>query len=511
MEYPTPTPQLLPLDKSLLPLQPSISHHSLPNESIFSQIVKPDYPQPETTETEDNFTALQTQLVEKVHHAVNSAAMASDFVSLLVSGSKPAAQNTMSPYLKQHVRPGSLSTSDIKLPDNENKETEEKIKVALMGRGWKLDALKNSAAKVKEACQGLKTKIETERNYWDDLLGLVNSGEIITKVGSEIGVKYGYGDSGSLYFDKGVGVLKKGSDGHFVFEKIKNTEREAVWASERMVVVNLYIRGVLVGRSRTEIPEGCKSDDVIGEIKKSRFWLFENELWWNLVKESTGLIAYDVQLIPGDSLVESTIKIVTPNVVIEFQTALVDTSNNAHQLPKDEDANDIAFLLRMLICAAHRRNQLHKQLPPVSMNKDQDRSDPRDKYGYLIRPLLLHIKHKHSLSELKHILTQVSPDAEFLSHIHVNSPSMIKKDPMGKIYTSFAPQSKISLKSEISITVKVISRYDTIAPIYFVQVKGPRIQTAEFTDLPELEEWVTYVYNSQSETLTKSKQENTQN
>lgn len=62
-------------------------------------------------------------MIQHVHAAVNSANIASDLVSLVVSKIRPnAAQTTMSSLIKQHVKTGSLSYSVIPKPEDIDEE-----------------------------------------------------------------------------------------------------------------------------------------------------------------------------------------------------------------------------------------------------------------------------------------------------------------------------------------------------------------------------------------------------
>lgn len=464
-------------------------------------------------------------MLQHVHAAVNSANIASDLVSLVVSKIRPnAAQTTMSSLLKQHVKMGSLSYSVIPKPEEIDEDSaaearrEEVQNARLVGRGWKLQMLKKCSETLRQASEDTKHRIEVDRIYWKDMTEISCAGEVITLTSNkEMCVKYGFGDSGSVYYDKGVGLLKRGEDGHVVFDKIVNAERDVVWGGEHVCVLKLYKKDEngmhLVGESNTleflqkQLPqlyeEGEKTGarTVLDEIAKSRFALFENELYWHLIKEATGLISLNVEMIAGkgqeDTLeMDSTIRFRLPTVtagelVVEISKAKIgDLMESPVEMAQNSRADELLLLLRLLLCDSHRRNLETRNSPPMAMSSQYKPAvHPRDKYGFLIRPIVMYARHNVAIAGVKSMLNQwgeptVTKFAQDESFFHT-------------ISTNIAPESKgeLNIRDDLSVAVGITSMYRTVDVTYHVEVThaGQAIFTSTFSNKVEMEECISWV------------------
>lgn len=458
-------------------------------------------------------------MIGRIHQAVNSANIASDLISLIVSKVKPnASQSTMSNFLKQNVKLGSMSYSITNKSEEKSEEEQEgeQIHQMMISRGWKLKALEKISKIILNSSEEMEQRIANDKIYWDDMIDIVQSGEVITMNNQrDIIVKYGYGDSGSVYYDKGIGLLKRGKDGHIIFEKINNTEKDNVWSSDSVCHLKIYrSNGELCGESNSfgfvqkNVPS--KSDELIGskkvlnEINRSRFTLFENELYWHLIKEASSLISLNVQLEDGENdmlEIQSKIKFHLPSVTlgdltIEISKAKLDDIPKIEQMPENDRADQLMLLFRMLICQSHKRNLDLRRVPPMAMSsKIKPVMNEREKYGFLIRPLIIYSRHLIAIDDIKNMLQSYSSDVQIDSSTDDTFQILSEEE--------YNPITKLSVEvgGKVKIEVAITSIYRTANFVYSLKVlylsderKDPL--SLNFTDHKEMDDCIKWVLQS---------------
>lgn len=388
--------------------------------------------------TIDEFMKKKMQAISSLNTALNESSLSLDFISLLISSVRPGAgTSSMSPHLKQHVQVGSLSSSMI---DKEKVKTESELtrdnKNTAAGRGWKLQSLVQTSSDLKSAAKRLGLEITKEKKYWDGMLDIVKSPEVIipitgnqSRAAREIGIKYGYKDAGSSYYDQGIGLLRKHKkNGQLYFEKrqlfpqVQSVENGGKDDDRRIVIVKLYkpmrtkdseYEQVLVGTSTissrisTFINESTTS--VLSDIESARYFVFEDELFYQLLKEAATLTALQVKVESDKIMIElhhMTLQILQ---VSAKEAVSKSTNNNSSTKSTADDkakynrmANEILLFFHLMLCSQHRHNLHRMRLPPPSLSKQQlllkqisDRS-----IVVLIRPLISYQKHHRTLRKL---------------------------------------------------------------------------------------------------------------
>ena len=489
----------------------------------------------EVDEREVKFYQTRDEMLRYVQQALGSSTMTLDFVSLLLSSVRPAAgSSSLSPQVKQSIKLGSLSCSTITIDPNteelqEKKEVMESMKV---GRGWKLQSLKKASSLVTGVVSNLKKDLEDENTYWNEVVDVLEQKELITAAvaptknaiaqskanGKQtpssssrkvLAVKYGYGDSGSDYFDNGMAVLEKGKDGHLSFQKLSQNEREKIWSGEKIVRVKIYklkrnlagslSENELIGQSDaygTLQKDIIQDDDsFIAKVRNSRFFIFENELFWHLMKEAASLISFQVKVI------DTTISIELLGRLIQIDAVDIHSEELATltpELPENEKADEMIQLFRILLCANNYKNMEKLKVPPVALSKDVS---PRSKPGVIIRPLIMYSKHNYLIGKFKEILLNVllelGEDEVSAKKIiadqmsvkkYVNDPNSLPKfqnskrcynnDAFLRVYSKLAPVSLVILKyNKIKLWIELASSYSTLH--ITMQVKVVRLDNKQ--------------------------------
>lgn len=467
------------------------------------------------------------ELLNNVRTALGSSTLALDFVSLLLSGAKPnAGLSSLSDHIKQNLKAGSLSADKVSLDvaDPQEHEQQKESESMKIGSGWKLESLKKSSELLKETVKNLNKSLDERHTYWNEVLEVLEANEVITAVTTQVAVepgrsssslplssslktnqngevkqkkvlavKYGYGDSGSEYFDKGIAILKQGEEGHLEFEKLNQNEREKTWGGEKIVSVKLFRyaqapneQPELVGQSDSygtiEREVIKNSNSFVSKIKNSRFFIFENELFWQLMKEAAGLVTFRIHVIGS-----SRIQIELYDTIIQIDSLDIDSEELQKPTPKllqNQRADNMVKLFRILLCANNYKNVQKLFTPRVALNKDQNVMKSR--HGFLLRPLLMYTKHNHTIHKLEKLLfdllleigmDEVDAKATFTNNMtikkYVNDPNQLQQfqnskrcynnDPFLRVSSKLAPISMLILKVRgLLICIKLESSYTTL-------------------------------------------------
>lgn len=383
-------------------------------------------------ETEDTETAAQRFLKQKyellghINFAMNETSLSLDFVSLLMSAVKPnITKSTISPHLSKVAPLGSLSSDrlnqDSEAPEQVNAKEAKRSKPENIGLGWKYQSLNHIKSLFQSAGELLRQQVSIEHNYWKMINQVLAHDEVLFRVrdpltGSRaIGVKYGYGDSGLSYFDQGLAVLRKDDlTGDLTFSPIMTGNHKLSLKSNKYTRVRILSKFdddyVLTGQSVFEksVLEDKSQYRVINDIEKARYFLFEDDLLYHLIREAKYLINYNVSIISNKVVIE------IHDLVIEIESVVFDENNeeeleNAYQninkesSKNNEKAQAILTFLKLMLCCYYKYNLELKQKIPTSFTKwKQNNSHP-----LILRPLIGHIRHEINVRNMHTIINKI--------------------------------------------------------------------------------------------------------
>lgn len=121
--------------------------------------------------------------------------MALDFISLLLSTHAPSSgMATMSPYLQQHVPSGALAIESIQTPQVTDIEKRNRDMVSM---GWRMQSLGTSADSLLASANRLRSEIERETTYWNQILTVKEGGWSLCRLPRErhtLAVRYGFAE-----------------------------------------------------------------------------------------------------------------------------------------------------------------------------------------------------------------------------------------------------------------------------------------------------------------------------
>lgn len=489
----------------------------------------------EDTETVSQlFQKQKYELLGHINFAMNETSLSLDFISLLMSAVKPnITKSTISPHLSKIAPLGSLNSDrlnqDADAQEQEKNEKQAKrSKAENIGLGWKYQSLNHIKTLFQSAGELLRQQVDIEKTYWNMINEVLSHDEVLFRVrdpltGSRaIGVKYGYGDSGLSYFDQGLAVLRKDDQtGDLSFSPIMTGNHKLSIKSNKYTRVKILSKFdddyMLTGQSVFEksVLEDKSPFRVINDIEKARYFLFEDDLLYHLIREAKYLINYNVSIISNKIVIE------IHDLVIEIESVIFDENNeeeleNAYQninkesSKNNEKAQAILTFLKLMLCCYYKYNLELKQKIPTSFTKwKQNNSHP-----LILRPLIGHIRHEINVRNMHTIINKIykklDPE-EFTYEIIEDKYLNLKKtgtikNPFQKAVEKPLSKFKIILQKlktkehllvELDVTAGdifvnlvmnlTVSKYANIDDLQLNQ-QGTNVLQLSFTDIFEIEE-----------------------
>lgn len=478
-------------------------------------------------DTESAFQAFQKQKLEllgNVNSALNETSLSLDFVSLLISAVKPTiAKATISPHLTKNA-PLGLLNSDRLHQDANGQSSEKKVDSRNIGLGWKYQSLSRITELFRGAGSQLREQVDIEHKYWNLVNKVLAHGEVLFKVrdpltnSRAIGVKYGYGDLGSSYFDKGLAVLRKDeTTGDISFNPIMTGNHKISKVSNKFVRVKILSKidddYMLTGQlvfDKDAFPQTF-DEKVIGEIERARYFLFEEDLFYHLIREAKNLINYNVTIISNkiiidvfDQIIEIELVVYDENNEDEWDNTYQNTNQESSK--NNERAQAILTFLKLMLCCYYNYNlELMQKVPTLFTKWKQNNSHP-----LMLRPLIGHIRHEVNVRSMAKILqgicsgldsgTSHTVREEKYKNLQGSISSAFQKaieKPVSTFTVVLEKASKECLNVEVEVTTSSIfvnleimvtaSRYRSMDDLQQNQ-QGSNVLLLRFTDMMDVEE-----------------------
>lgn len=425
--------------------------------------------------TQEKFLKIRKEMIEHINLAMNESSLALEFLSLLLSSvKKSTALTSMSPFLKKTVSVGSLNSD--KLP-REPISKDELLDSEILNRGWKLRSLNESRSILKDSFRNLELVMSREHAYWSKISKYVSNKDVIFKMRDKstglrsLGIKYGYEDSGSTYRrDKGVAVLRNNLEQNLL-ELIPSSTMENPMSrsNEKFIRLRIFTKieseddYILTGESSLDslFVNGSTikkdQDDIRGQIKRLKAFIFEQELMHQLKKECSLLISYGVTIENENKVVME-----LPNEKIEMELlSIEDTSvvNHIQDAPKVNDRRATLALttLRMLLIVMFKKN-LRKKLTSTRNSNGLN----IEKDILLIRPLLGKMRHQNYKILLRKIVKDYVLD--IVEDSKLTETSLFKNSNTEKVADAHVAKLTREIKSFASLLDTSKTKFEITIP-----------------------------------------------
>ena len=284
-------PRILIERKSFLNVTEESLQQEIENSNEEAQVVTEidtsaiDVPLEEDEYQQEVFNKQKFELSKNINYALNETQLSLDFISLLIASVKPnLAKSTISPHLSKFVKPTSLNSDRLGQEGTEDSNNNNNSQSSNVGQGWKLESLNKITDLFREASVNLNDQVIKERRYWNMINLVLANGEALFRMrdpennARAIGVKYGYGDSGSNYHDQGLALLRKDNQtGEVSFHPITSLNNAKIVGK-----INKFIRVkilsqidgdyMLTGQSVFQFDFKSSKQNIINDIEKARFF-----------------------------------------------------------------------------------------------------------------------------------------------------------------------------------------------------------------------------------------------
>ena len=424
------------------------------------------------------------------------------------------------------MKPTSLNSDRLGQEGTEDSNNNNNSQSSNVGQGWKLESLNKITDLFREASVNLNDQVIKERRYWNMINLVLANGEALFRMrdpennARAIGVKYGYGDSGSNYHDQGLALLRKDNQtGEVSFHPITSLNNAKIVGK-----INKFIRVkilsqidgdyMLTGQSVFQFDFKSSKQNIINDIEKARFFLFEEDLFYQLIREAKLLVNYNVSIISNKIIIEIN------NTIIEIESIIYDELNEEELENYYQNISEYSSLnnkkcqlilnyLKLMLCCYYQYNLKLKQKVPTSLTKwKQSNSHP-----LILRPLVGNMRHELNLSNMESILrTLVAKFGEKLKKSKLNVDKFTnlavrsrKSNPFQKSIEK--PVSKFSLVLEngsaqimvVNVTLTTnelfvnliihlrLIRFNTVED-FEGNVNGVNVLQLGFSDFNEIEE-----------------------
>ena len=335
----------------------------------------------------------KNDMLANIRAAEQEILMMTEFVSLLLSKDAPKlAVTTMSAELRSAVPMGSLGM-DLwqRMPVDQAREAQDE----LLATGVRLNSLQRSADSLLSAANRLNANVRKETEYWNQILSISQRGWNVSRIPGpqhKLGVRFGFSESASEFSRKGIAALNMDSDGTVLLDR-------GIGSRPKALRVVLRKNREVVGTSKVPTVPDAEETTLEARIRYARDSLFDEELYYELIRESRTLASLGVGM-KGSAVRFASSGISTNGIDVSLDlVALDDDFAHDQNLPHEEDALAQAIVLaaRLLLSRAHR-DKLKKRSeipPPLS----DDKSDERPLFP-ILRPVMAFVMHRAVLEQL---------------------------------------------------------------------------------------------------------------
>ncbi|KAL2315424.1 hypothetical protein POMI540_0884 [Schizosaccharomyces pombe] len=353
--------------------------------------------------------AYKKELIEQIMIAQTECSLALDMTSLLLSKFKENSIETISPFLKSTVPPGSLQFSRSQPP--ESKESD-----ATLAKCWKEKSLTSSCKFLFEAKERLTSVVETEHEYYTELVKVKEaSWPLFNSQGSNhLSVQYSCLGGISL----GLGLIRMKPE-----SKSFEVQSSLLYSQAALKISILNKDRDEIGSSTWSWPSQNCNSVLLKDIYKLQEILFEMDIWNSLLQEAQSCgnqgvnFTGDEILVPisDDHVVRITLETSSKNTESGFtedKKSNEDTSTNFVTIKQEKELlkclcdtlNAIAHILFLKHC---RKSDRRSQQPELYMAIDANAP-------LILRPLIFYYNLNQESLEFQRWLKQRDISFKFM-------------------------------------------------------------------------------------------------
>lgn len=368
---------------------------------------------------EDLFNA-RRYMLEAIGAARQEVSIALDLMSLVVSKENPkAAQVTMGKHVRENIPPGTIGVDMWqRMPVDQAREAQN----ALLATNVKMEGLQSSADSLLGSAKRMEENVRRETEYWDQVLSISERGWNVCLVPGQqhrLGVRFGFSESAPQFSRKGIAALNPDREGGIRLERGIGTKPRALRGVLRK-------GGKIVGVSRVPAVQDADETTLEARIRHARDSLFDEELYYEMIRESRTLGSLGVTLEGSTIRLRNASSEAEEGVVVEMGLISLDEENGLPDASSEYDtlAQGTILAARLLLGQAHRDRLRKRSEPPPPLSEKQ-----RDEKPILpiLRPLMSLMLHRSSVDELTQYLAATSGTLHAAKIDHTLQPPTLSR------------------------------------------------------------------------------------
>ncbi|KAM3066547.1 RNA polymerase II mediator complex subunit [Clarireedia jacksonii] len=418
------------------------------NKEVEEESSSDDEDEEEEKEEPDRMKELLTardEILGQIEHAHNSAMIALDFVSLLLSKDAPIqAGASMSPALREAAGMGTLGAEKTQASRVTEQQKQENKKIA---RGWKASNLNKTVDSILASATRLEKEIDAETKYWEQVLAVSESGWAVCRMPQEkhtLGVRFGFAEAAPAFRNRSLAALRRNPDGSIYLDQ------GIISKEPQYLRVRIETNGITTGETilPKAVPEGAPIQDLIFQARNT---IFAAELWQELHREVRSLASYRVESHSTNDTITCPLS-PTKYIILDLQPLPNDPFRPVlGKRPDSYLATAVHLMLHLLLSLAHRQNHRKRTAPPPPISHTQR---PNQAY-HLLRSVITRLSHESSISSLHSLLSPLCTTLASPSHPH----------PLSYIITPSSTPQFSHLPTPERILTSLVDRLESITTL----------------------------------------------
>lgn len=334
-------------------------------------------------ETKDPMVA-RDEVLRSINQTHHTAVLTLNFISLLLSKENPGpAMTTLDPALRDMVGIGTIGATMLHGPTTMAQSRVSDHKMVAIGK--RLIDLNKAADTALATSKRLQREITLETKYWSEVLGVGEEGWQTFRLPHEpqtLGVKFGFSNTGPEFKNNGIAPLRRAEDGSVKLEHAATND------GSKRLQVRILSDGVVIGRS--SLPQPLAPDAPLSDrVKESRDTVFAQELWYEITREIRDKLDHIVRI--SDSTATYALDSKTAISVQLVTLGDEESATAQHPGAPDSVANELSAVLGLLLCNAHRANELKRSVPNAKPGSLPPYS--------ILRPLIAYHRYRQAVQE----------------------------------------------------------------------------------------------------------------
>lgn len=339
--------------------------------------------------TRDRLVQMQFDCVQTLRAIFDNLGIAIDGLSSSLAATSRAAENAISPTVKQSIPVGSIEARRVEPKASKKLAIRQAKDISFTARA---EAFTNASERMRAAADRLSREADRQTKYWQQLARLHTAGWPISRIPQNnraIVVHVGSAESNPEYRNQGIVALQQDETGDLSF-------RGAVAIHKRKTLCVRILRNSKVTGEFVCRKDFDRSTKVEADLLHLRESLFQEELFSEAVKEARAMTNMGVRTRANTIDVD-----LSEDILVNISYLALQNETLKQLGPDHELAVFVGEALRLMLVAEHQQRYVQRseqRPPPLSQN-----ARPSIEYA-LLRPVTAQLRHHNFLMPVLEIM-----------------------------------------------------------------------------------------------------------